>query len=81
MKKLAKTLLNQGHGKTGYIFEITEYEVIALKKHFDKKKLKPGCSLDLALDSFKKGLPRLRVTEEKMAELLNPRLGYKEGFN
>lgn len=81
MKKLAKTFLNQGHGKVGYIFELTEIEVVALKKYFDGKKFKPGCSLDLALDSFKKGLPRLKIKEEIMAELLNPKSGYKEGFN
>ena len=72
MKKIAKTLISQGHGKIGYIFEFTEIEVIALGKHFDGKKLKKGSPLELALYSVRNNLPRLKIEEEKMADLLNP---------
>lgn len=78
MKILAKTLISQGHGKIGYIFELTELEVIALKKHFDKKKLKKGSPLELALKSIKEKLPRLKITEDKMADLLNPQVRWNK---
>jgi hypothetical protein len=76
MKKLAKTLLSQGHSKVGYLFEMTEIEVIALRKHFDGKKLKNGCPLYLGLESIKKSLPLPKVPQERMAELLNPRFNH-----
>ena len=77
MRKLAKTISNQGHGKMGYIFDMTETEIVALKKYFSGKKLKKGCALDLALYSFKKGLPKVKVDKERMAEMLNPKFNHK----
>ncbi len=77
MKKLAKTYLNQGHAKIGYIFEFTETEVIALRKHFDGKNLKKGSPLELALKSLKERMPILKITEERMADLLNPQERWK----
>lgn len=78
MKKLAKTLLNQGHGKIGYIFELTETEVVALRKHFDGKKLKKGSPLDLALQNLRNSLPTLKIPVDRMADLLNPKVNYKK---
>lgn len=76
MKKLAKTLLSSGHGNIGYIFEMTETEVIALRKHFDGKQLKKGCALELAMKGLKQGIPRLKITQEKISHLLNPRFNH-----
>lgn len=78
MRKLAKTLLNQGHGKTGFIFEMTEIEVAALRKHFDGKKLKKGCPLDLALQNLRNQLPTPKIPVDKMADLLNPLINWNK---
>ena len=72
MRKLAKSLLNQGHGKIGYILEFTEIETFALRKHLDGKKIKKGSPLWLALHGVRQSFPSPKIEQTKVADLINP---------
>lgn len=83
MKKILKTISNQGHGKIGYLLEFSEIEVIALQKYFSGRRILKGSPLNLAIKSIHDSLAKINTgsTKERLAKLLNPRLnhnGYKD---